>query len=557
MDFVNQTFSQLRDLFTSMTPGARITAGLLLAVVIVSLGFLFQQANAGPDEYLFGGEAFGQSHIARMEAAMASAGIEGFQVEGNKVRVPRGQKMAAIAAIADGGALPPDVNRLMDKALNGGSVFDSGDVKKQRIQAAREQQLSHIIGLMPWVEQAIVIYDEQATGGLRRARQASVVVSVMPGVGESLSSKRSRNLKAFASKACNVALESVQITNLGSEASFAGDGMDAEDFDNPFYQLKAKIENALRRDLMAQLSYIPGVLIQVKAVMDDTITSRTIQTKPENPGVALQETSIEDTSSKANGATGGQPGLEAQGPGRNGVSAGLANQDKSETSLTKDTSQYVVGSTTEETTRYGAMLKEATASVAVPRSYVKQVYRDRNGITDETEEIPTDQLDQLEETLRVKIERTVEPLLPELSLGEDEFKQVKVEFFLDLPKQEIAPPSTMSNALSWAGQYGNTMAMAGLAVFSLVMLRSIVNSSGGNNTPPARASSLQLEGSAPSGTGGSGGSSATEEGDDGDGTRPKLKLRKADTLKDDLADMVSGDPDAAAAILRSWINNAG
>ena len=38
--------------------------------------------------------------------------------------------------------------------------------------------------------------------------------------------------------------------------------------------------------------------------------------------------------------------------------------------------------------------------------------------------------------------------------------------------------------------------------------------------------------------------------------RPKLKLKKADSLKDDLADMVASDPDAAAAILKSWINNA-
>ncbi len=555
MDFVNQTFSQLRDLFESMTPGARITAGLLLAVVVVSLGFLFQQSNAGPDEYLFGGEAFSQSQIARMEAAMATAGIEGFQIEGNKIRVPRSQKMAAIAAIADAAALPPDVHRLMSKALDGGSVFDSGTVKKQRIQAAREQQLSHIITLMPWVEQAIVIYDEQASSGLRRARQASVVVSVMPDVGESLTSKRSRNLKAFASKAYNVSLESVQITNLGGEASFASDGIDPDDFENPFYQLKAKIEKGLRGDLLEYLGYIPGVRVQVKAVMDDTMTRRTIQTKPESVTATLQQTSIEETTKRTNGAGGGQPGLEAQGPGRNGVDAGLAGKDQSETSLIEETSQNVVGSQTEETTHYGAMLKEATASIAVPRSFVKQDYRDRYGITDETEEIAKDQLEQYEQVLRRDIENIVEPLLPELSLGEDEYKQVKVGFFFDAPKPEMVPPSTMSNALSWGSRYGNTMAMAGLAIFSLVMLRSIVNSTNGNSLPPGRTASLQLEGIG--GNSGESHRSQSAEDDDDDGTRPKLKLRKADTLKDDLADMVSGDPDAAAAILRSWINNAG
>jgi len=39
--------------------------------------------------------------------------------------------------------------------------------------------------------------------------------------------------------------------------------------------------------------------------------------------------------------------------------------------------------------------------------------------------------------------------------------------------------------------------------------------------------------------------------------KPKLRLRKATTLKDELADIVREDPDAAADILRSWIGKAG
>lgn len=39
--------------------------------------------------------------------------------------------------------------------------------------------------------------------------------------------------------------------------------------------------------------------------------------------------------------------------------------------------------------------------------------------------------------------------------------------------------------------------------------------------------------------------------------RPKLKLNKGSNLKDELTDIVREDPDAAAAILRGWISNAG
>ena len=57
MDFLNRAFEQIKDVFASMTPGARITAGLLLVVIIVSLVFLFQGQVISGDNYLLGGRA--------------------------------------------------------------------------------------------------------------------------------------------------------------------------------------------------------------------------------------------------------------------------------------------------------------------------------------------------------------------------------------------------------------------------------------------------------------------------------------------------------------------
>jgi flagellar M-ring protein FliF len=50
-------------------------------------------------------------------------------------------------------------------------------------------------------------------------------------------------------------------------------------------------------------------------------------------------------------------------------------------------------------------------------------------------------------------------------------------------------------------------------------------------------------------------SAAGEEPDEEEERRPRLKLKKGHSLKDDLTDIVREDPDAAAAILRSWISN--
>jgi flagellar M-ring protein FliF len=91
--------------------------------------------------------------------------------------------------------------------------------------------------------------------------------------------------------------------------------------------------------------------------------------------------------------------------------------------------------------------------------------------------------------------------------------------------------------------------MLGLAVFSLVMLRSIVRSGPGENSTPVTKPSLLLNpDESPE---------AELDRDSSEPPRQRLKLRKPHSLKEDLAEIVREDPDAAATILRNWINNAG
>jgi flagellar M-ring protein FliF len=97
--------------------------------------------------------------------------------------------------------------------------------------------------------------------------------------------------------------------------------------------------------------------------------------------------------------------------------------------------------------------------------------------------------------------------------------------------------------------------MAGLAIVSLMMLRSMMRSipaadSNLNFKAPAlavetvSAATAEATGKQPASSG-------------RDGGRPRLRLKKGPTLKDDLAELVKEDPDGAAAILRTWIGNAG
>ena len=74
MTFLGTAFSQISDLFKSMSVGARITAVLLLVLVVVSLGYLIRFPSNMPNDYLLGGRAFSSGELAAMEAAFSIIG---------------------------------------------------------------------------------------------------------------------------------------------------------------------------------------------------------------------------------------------------------------------------------------------------------------------------------------------------------------------------------------------------------------------------------------------------------------------------------------------------
>ena len=180
MDFVNKAFAQLSDLFRSMTPGARLTASLLLVAVVVSLGYLFNSQVSGGDTYLLGGHGFSANELPTMEAAFGKANLSGYTVEGNRVRIPRGQQAAYMGALADAGALPADFHKYLTDASTAVGPFTSRPQQEEMIKIAKQKELALIIRSMQGIENAAVHYDTQKKGGLNKGVVTTASVSVKP-----------------------------------------------------------------------------------------------------------------------------------------------------------------------------------------------------------------------------------------------------------------------------------------------------------------------------------------------------------------------------------------
>jgi flagellar M-ring protein FliF len=554
MDFLNQAIAQVTDLFRSMTPGARLTSGLLLAVVVVSVGYLFQYQTAGPDEFLFGGMFLPDGQINRVEAAIAQAGLSGSRRDGNRILVPSGQKALYLAAVVDGGALPPNFHTYLENALNQGGPWESNAATKERLRIAKQQMLSDIIRAMDWVEEAIVIYDEQQQRGLGRDRQVTGSVSIRPAIGESVDPRRAAMIQRLVAHAVvGLRAEEVAVTNLGESGPGLGGEVFADNFKSEYYQTLVSFEQYKKQNILNALRDIPGVRVEVKAELDDT-THETMQTnKPDPKNVAIREVTKESAAVQSSVGGGGQPGLTAQGPNRQGVLPELQRQKESETTTTDGEIEYFVGEERRIFQRTGLTPKEVWATVTIPQSYLQEIWKQQNPNAKEPPK--PDDLTIVETKVRTNVENIVEPLLPRQNKGEDSFKQVKVVFLDSLPRPTIEAPSFADTAFAQLGRHANTLLMVGVAVFSLLVLRSVVRAVpvGGGSADAAGlgASTLTVHADDAADAGSAGSGDADEP------KRSRLRIKKGNSLKDDLVTLVQEDPDAAAAILRSWIGKAG
>ena len=555
MDFLNQALGQLRELLQSMTPAGRVTAALLIGVIIVSIGFLFQHQSAGPDEYLFNGEFLPGRVVDRAEAAIAQAKLSDYERVGNRIKVPAGQKAAYLAAVADAGALPPNFHSLMEDALNL-SPFVDPETRRQKIKAATEERLSMIIGAMDGIEEAHVIYDIQKPRGLSRTNQVTATVSVDPTPGVGIDARRIKMIKkAVAGAIVGLTPDDVMIANLGDPDTNGGDGEWAALLDEPYYKARLAYEKHMKGNIENLLSYIPGIRVEVTAELDDAIEQTTHTSEPAGDPVPIVENTQNVTTERTQNGPAGRVGPYANGPSGVGDTASakqIVDKTIDETSQIQNKS----GNKDSVMRISGLVPQEVRAGIAIPQDYLIDLWREEMRRKGEDPDGPLppgieDEMDRISKNVIEKVQKVVSPLFPK-ELAEDSLSLVRVTFFEKLPAEPIPETPMSTKAMAWLSNNFSTLTMGFIALFGLLMLRSLLKS-----IPPSesvdslRPATLPININDQSGD--SAGSAEGSEGDD----RPKLKLRKGPNLKDDLAEIVREDPDAAAAILKGWISNAG
>jgi flagellar M-ring protein FliF len=555
MESINNSLAQLRDLFRSMTPAARVTAGLLLSAVVVSLGYLFAGGAGQAEHLLFGGEQLGPAEIHAIEAALSAEQIH-YDTSGNRVRVAADRQYEAMGAIAAAGAMPMDLHNIMTKALESGSFLEGRAQTQERIEAGKERYLQEVIRAMPWVQDAAVSFEEKKGRGLREEDLVTAAVAITPVAGRSLDPLEAKKLQQFTAAWFGRGLtpEQVQVTDLhGSAGAYENDPLAlAELADNEYVKNMMLVEAYVKNKIASHLRHIPGAQVEVHADLTPELTSHTRTTKFDPKGTLTQVETELETSRKAAAVPGGRTGLLAQGPDAPPPQTTPATE--STTEVNRDSNNYLVGSTDQLTQQAGLTPQDMKASIQIPMDWLvetvwaKQWRRLPNNA--DAPEVPPPTVQELQTLIddqRTQIQSDVENLFPDANPGEDPFPRVVVSFYEETEAAPIPEPTLAETAFAWTAAHWTTLFMFCLAAASLVMLRSMVKSA---NQSPAHADRATFKLELPVAA------SQPEEPEVEEEDRPKLRLNKGPTLKDDLAALVREDPDTAATILRSWISHA-
>ncbi len=461
MNYLNSLFNQGRELFFSLTPQARLMAGLMVAVVVVSSGFLFRGSQTTAKVRIFDGHVFSDEELHSAQIALSEAKLSDWEVQGNQILVPKATRDVYIKAIGEAKAFPLSPGSSTDQALNAGTMFD-GNLKNQaRLMHARQKDVGRTLQNMQGIEKAWVNYDERREGFAREMKQSAVIFAKARGnVALSETIKRSM-INAVKRSFAGLEPDEISLIDLGVGTSMDGEDDPLQQEGSKYLTAKQSYEQDLRKKAMNLLSSYSmedgDVKVEVYADLEPTLREARETIKHDKP-TAIQTQSSTKSVESSKAGSGGRPGAEPN-VGLNQRASLASGESSSKTKEVTEGQKSVTGTERTLVETPGLILKNATLAVSIPKSYLQKHYvrrwKDLN-----PEAKPEDKPPQITEAaltdLQNEVSRSIEgqlaallPPAPPLDKGANKYERVVVDFTWILHCQNC--PRLLLQKQDWYG----------------------------------------------------------------------------------------------------------
>lgn len=575
MNFLNQSYHSLVELFKSMTPAARVTSGIMLVAIIASMFYLFQFQLNGGTVFIYGGQEFSQGEIGQMETAFAKAGLNDYTLAGNRVKIPLSSRDLYTKALAENDAVPNSIISREDSSVST-NPFMSQAAQSQAEKQNKTNKIRSMIMASPKINNASVEYDEVMEGAPFREMRRTCAIGIHPVGSYQLTREDFVSIQRIIKTAlAGIKDGDITIVDHNSGNSHTGDSIAAGANESLLIREKKRYEHEYEQKIREQLMMYPGSVVGVDVDIDPTIGSDTYE-KTLSTGTTIKQSTEKQNLRSQTGGNGGAPGVRSNGPAAANASGSLADARQTTSDITKEESTSIPGGSIQHTQLHGLTVRSARVSIGVPQSTVQKLYLLENPPTEGSAPTPIDYtklLSFFEERIKLPISEKVRLLIkPTDVVGQDPYDAIVVQMDPDIPMEKIPGPAITDTAMTWLSANWQNLGLMGFGLFAVAMLRSMVGTAVKDNDAAEKAEK-EFGGLLPPDLGGDDGD-VEEVIVEADGTTRIIKKKREEseeektekanqllkrfqsrepTLREELTELVEADLDAAAEVLRSWI----
>ncbi|MGA2498507.1 MAG: flagellar M-ring protein FliF C-terminal domain-containing protein [Tepidisphaeraceae bacterium] len=550
MDFIRNQINRIQQQLAGLTPSQKMLAGALVVIMVATIYWSARYAGQTEMKALFD-QVMPAEDIAAMTTALRVAGVQS-TVTGGKIFVGAEDEIKAWSVLSYGQMLPRDTRNSFEDLLQKTSPFDPPSRTDGIMNEHRQNRLATMIRQYPGVASAMVLIDAKHERGPN---------GVDPKATVSMTLKRgetpTQQLVAAAADLVSGAVASLQrgkVTVIINGVSYPvrnhdeANGLAGSDE----YLANVQKAEAYYHDKLAKhFNFIEGAFFSVSVTPNNKrvkTTEHKIDPKSVLQKPVSENTNTEESRSTARG--GGEPGAVSNAPLTAGGAAETSAPEGSNTTTENNKTEYMVdhGHSDIETVSPGGDLAVTAAAIHVPRSYYVRAFQRKTNTDKEPDATALETFTKDELRSLTKGARSC------LGLATDD--GVAADVFWDLmpvagsPAASPAAVATSSIALALT-DHAKEVALGVLALISLFMVSNIVK-----KNAPVPVAAVRAPAPAPRELNPR--EEAVGEASEGVTALEGVELNDEEALghqmQKQVADMVATDPDAAATLVKRWLN---
>ncbi len=545
MDVLKAQLLRIQQQLSGLTASQRMLTASLVAIMVMTIIWWGRYASTAELEPVLD-QSLSAGDIGQIKTALESHGIVA-RVVGDRVMVPADRRLEAVAMLAYADALPSNSANAWDEMVKQMSPWDPKSKTDTIQNHMKEQMLSQVItSFFPGVAKANVIINPVSERRVGASLEPSASVQIATR-GREINVKRLVEAAAATVASAQAGLTrsrvSVVVDGIPRRPQDPGDGL----LDSDLYEQIDAQEKRIRDKILENL-WMPSPLVAVTVKLDPTSSQETRVTSYEK-NTFVKEKSVETKNEETL-----QPLPQGTDPGAmSNVVLSLATpqaQPIASTNIEQTRTENLVfpDTSTKTISKLAGTPTVVAASVRVPRSYFVSQFKAANPNAKEPDD------NALLPLITAEMPKIRGVVLACTAMKTPD--SISVDTYFDGTTQLMvtsADASAASTVGNVVGGHAKEIALGALAVFSLLMVSMIVKKG-----TPATVIAAQLQSQEiPRLNGQQETAGVVGDGESMlDGMELDDDAVRAQQMVEQVSTMVKDDPDAAANLVKRWLNRS-